>query len=138
PLPGQELQALLFFDLDVARKLAIGVNLVPACRAFCCQHHFKTRRPLFLAGMRYKSDDRSAVNWREITIEHRQAVTLQQQLNRLEIVVEEMLVIDLVESQVLDDLLHIQKLHDKDSITFQAGPDTVGHGVQFLEMEKDA
>ena len=49
-----------------------------------------------------------------------------------------MLVIDLVERQVLHDLLHIQKLHDEDSIVLQALANAFGDRMQFFEMEENS
>ena len=48
-----------------------------------------------------------------------------------------MLVIDLVEREVLDDLLHIEKLNNEYTVTGEAFADTFSDGVQLLEMEEN-
>ena len=62
----------------------------------------------------------------------------EQRLDRLEIVVKQMLVIDLVERDVLHDLLHVEKLHDEHSVILQALADAFGDGMQFFEMEENS
>src|SRR4249920_3093594 len=53
-----------------------------------------------------------------------------------EVVVQQMLVIDLIESQVLDNLLHVEKLNDKYAVRLQALSNAVCHRVQFLQVEE--
>src|SRR5215470_7789652 len=60
----------------------------------------------------------------------------QKRLNRVQVVVEKMLVMDLIESQVLDDLLHVEKLDNKHAIFSKAFPDAFGNRVQFFKMKK--
>src|SRR4051794_11378035 len=86
--------------------------------------------------MSYKSDDGPAMYRRQITVEHRQSMARQECLDRLQIVVEKMLVIDLVESQVLDDLFHIEKLDYKNAVLLEAVPYAFRYRMQFLEMEE--
>lgn len=137
PLIVQKTEAFFFFDFDVARKLAIRFDFIPSARAFLRLHHFKTRRPLFRSCMRDEADDGAAVNRRKIAIEHHQAVPLKQRLNGFEVVVQKMLVINLIESQIFDDLLHVKELDDKHAVVFQRAADAFGDGMQFLEMEED-
>src|SRR3954470_17973142 len=59
-------------------------------------------------------------------------------LDGFQIVVEQMLVVDLVESQVRDDLFHVEKLDDKNAVWLEAVSNTIGDRMQFLEMEEDA
>ena len=62
----------------------------------------------------------------------------QQRLDRLEIVVEQVLVIDLIERQILDDPLHVEELHDKHAIVAQGGSDAVGDGMKLFQVKEDA
>src|SRR5690349_8636389 len=47
-----------------------------------------------------------------------------------------MLVVDLIESQVLDDLFHIEKLDNKHSVFSKALTDAFRHRVQLFEMKE--
>src|SRR5438094_335872 len=73
---------------------------------------------------------------RKVTVKHGEAVLRQQRLDRLEIVVKKMLMIDLVEGEVLDDLLHVQELNDEDAIIPETLANSVRDRMQFFQMEK--
>ena len=62
----------------------------------------------------------------------------EQSLDRFQVVVKQMLVIDLVEGQIFDDSLHVQELHDKDAIVGQAMTDAIRDAVQFFQMKENA
>jgi hypothetical protein len=49
-----------------------------------------------------------------------------------------MLVIDLVESEVFDDALHVKELHDEYAIVSQGAADAIGNAVEFFEVEENA
>ncbi len=44
--------------------------------------------------------------------------------------------IDLIKGEILDDLLHVEKLHDKHAVRLEALSNSVGHRMQFLKMKK--
>jgi hypothetical protein len=87
--------------------------------------------------MRHETDDRPAMNGRKVTIEHCEPMACQKGLDRRQVVVQKMLVIDLIEGQVLDDLLHVEKLHDKHAVALQAFSNAFRYRMQLLEMKKD-
>jgi hypothetical protein len=49
-----------------------------------------------------------------------------------------MLVIDLIEREVLDDPLHVEELHDEDTVRVECFTDAVRDGVKLLQMKKNA
>ena len=134
----EEVQTLFFLLQNVVSETAIGAEFVTAGLLLFRQHVFKRSGCSAFSGMCHEANDRSAMDRRKVAIEHLEAVTLQQRLDRLDVVVQQMLVIDLVERQVLHDLLHIQKLHDEDSIVLQALANAFGDRMQFFEMEENS
>jgi hypothetical protein len=135
-LASQELQALRLLAADVLREASIGFQLVRSIIILGGEHHFESRADCLLPIVSDKANDRTAVDWRQIAIEHLEPVALEQRLNGRQVVVEEMLVIDLIERKVLYDLFHVEKLHYEDAIPLETFPNAVGDGVQLLEMKK--
>ena len=85
-----------------------------------------------------KGDNRSAMDRREIRVEGTETVAAEQRVERLERVVEKMLVINLVERDVLDDRFRVQELHDEHAVRRERTANAVGNRMQILEVEKHA
>src|SRR2546423_9480068 len=88
--------------------------------------------------MAKEADEQPAMDGRQVAIEHFQPVASEQYLDRVEIVVKQVLVVDLIERQILDDLFHVEKLDHKDAVVLETLSNPISHGMQFLEMEKHA
>ena len=71
-------------------------------------------------------------------VKHGEPVTIEKDLDRLEVVVEQMFVINLIERHVFDNALHVEKLHHENAVIGQDGTNPVGHGMKLFEMEEDA
>src|SRR6266542_2593448 len=59
-------------------------------------------------------------------------------LYRPEIIIKQMLVVDLIESHVLDNPLHVEELNNKDAVVAQTFANALGDRMQLLKMEKYA
>src|SRR5258708_536873 len=88
--------------------------------------------------MRDKADHRTAMDRSEIAIVQCQAVTVQKNLDVLQVVVKQMFVIDLIKRQVFDDAFHVEKLDDKHPALVKRFADAVGYGVKFLQVKENA
>src|SRR3954471_5456348 len=84
-----------------------------------------------------KTDHRTAMNRGDVGIEHCETVTVQQNFDRLQIIVEQVLVINLVEGKVFDDALHIEKLHDENTVLLQRFSNTISDRMELFEVEKN-
>ena len=116
----------------------IGVDLVAAGIVLRRQERKQTltRRPLAL--VRHKADHRAAMDRRQESVEQDQAVAMEENVDVLQIVIEQVLVIDLIKSQVIDDLLHVEELDDEDAVFGQAFTNAFGDGMELLQVEEDS
>src|SRR4051794_37488345 len=71
-------------------------------------------------------------------IEDFKPVLRKQRLYRAQRVIDEMLVIDLVESEIIDHTAEIDRLHDKDAAVGKQRLHAPNHTVQFFQMEEHA
>src|ERR1051326_1323050 len=88
--------------------------------------------------MTCERDHGPAMNRGKIGIEQLQAVSAQQNVERGEVIVQKVFVINLVERPILHNALHIQELNNEYSIGFQQFANAFRDGMQFLQMEEDA
>src|SRR5207244_5745064 len=134
----QKIQTFLLRSLNVIGEAFVSFKLIAAGSFFGREHLFESSGNRLPSCVRNETDDRAAVDRRQITIEHCEAVSLKQRLDCLESVVEQMLVVDLIEREVLDDLFHVKELDDKNAVVLKTLANSIGDGMQFLEMEEHA
>src|SRR5581483_1155568 len=67
-----------------------------------------------------------------------QPVTAQKNIDGREVIVEKVLVVDLIESEILYDPLHVEKLYDEYAVLVQCLAYGIRDGVQLLQVKEDA
>src|SRR6266478_3670302 len=133
---GQVGDILVSHDLDAPRKLLVGAKRIASGGIFLLTHRLQTPRGSH-ASVRGETDDRPPVDWRQVGIEHRQAVPSQQSVNRFEGVIQQVFVVNLVERQILHDALHVQELYDEYPSLSKHIANRFADRVKLLEMKED-